>query len=152
MKESIGVVNPNLLEQEPNLLVTLFGAIAGLVMALMISGMIAFIMKSSFNTRINAASFIAANALASATSITFIVVMVFYSSEIWIVSSAMLWCAVYMFCLHLLQPPSLEQLIKKTQKDVEKLEKEADKIAQKEQAKANKAKSKFVAKNSDKQS
>lgn len=135
MKENLGVINPNLLEQEPNMLAALLAAITGIFMALIVSGIIAFIMSATFNTRINIASFIAANTLSSIFSIIFIVVLAVYSTEIWIISSVMVWCSTYMICLYLLQPPSLEQLLVRTHKDVLKLEKQAEKIDKKAKAK-----------------
>lgn len=135
MKENIGVVNPNLLEQEPNTMLLLFGTIAGLFMAFLVSSIIAFIMKSTFHTRLNAASFIASNTLACIISTIFIVVMAMFSAEVWIISSVILWCSTYMLFLHLFQPPSLEELLARTEKDVAKLEKRAEKIEQKAKAK-----------------
>lgn len=144
MKENIGVVNPNVLEQEPTSLLVLFGAIAGLFMGLLVSGIIALIMKSSFNTRVNLASFIASNTLACIVSIIFVVVMAVFSADIWIISSVILWCSTYMLCLHFLQPPSLEQLLARTEKDVAKLEKQAEKMDKKAKAKEEKAKAKIT--------
>lgn len=143
MKENIGVVNPNLIEQEAISMMAIFGAIAGLFMALVVSGVIALIMKSSFHTRINAASYIASNTLACLIATIFIIVMAMFSAEIWIISSVILWCSIYMLCLYLLQPPSLEELLVRTEKDVTKLEKQVEKVDQKAKAKQEKAKAKL---------
>lgn len=129
MEKQIGVVNPNGFQQMPDvdMGILIFSVSSGLIMGFLVMAVIVWIMKGAFNTRTNAASIISAFFLSGTAFIVFITVMMFYSKEIWLMSSVMLWTAVYMGSLWFLQPASLEQMIAKTRTDVEKLEKQLEK-------------------------
>lgn len=133
MEKQTGVVNPNQIQPIPDPIpnvdmeLLLFSLSSGLVMGFLVMAVIVWIMKGAFNTRTNAASIISAFFLSGTAFMVFITVMMFYSKEIWLMSSVMLWTAVYMGSLWILQPDSLEKMIAKTRKDVEKMETKLEK-------------------------
>lgn len=157
MEKQIGVVNPNGFQQMPDvdMGILIFSVSSGLIMGFLVMAVIIWIMKGAFNLRTNAASIIASCFLSGLSFIVFVTVMMFYSKDIWLVSSVMLWTVTFMGSLWILQPASLEQMIAKTRTDVEKMEKildkrkkqEADrevKVAAKTARKAEKARGKGV--------
>lgn len=135
--EKIGVVNPNGLQQLPevNMELFYFSLFSGLIMGVLVTAVIIWIMKSAFHTRTNAASIIASFFLSGLAFVVFSTVMTVYTNDIWIISSVMLWTAIFMGSLWILQPASLEQLVAKTKDEVAKLEKLHEKQKVKEEAK-----------------
>lgn len=129
MEKQIGVVNPNGFQQMPevDMGILIFSVSSGLIMGFLVMAVIVWIMRSAFNTRTNAASIIASFFVSGTAFMVFITGMMFYSKEVWLISSVMLWTVVYMGSLWILQPASLEQLIARTRTDVEKMEKQLDK-------------------------
>ncbi len=132
MEKQIGVVNPTGFQQVPdmseiNVPLLIFSVSSGVIMGFLVMAVIVWIMKSAFNTRTNAASIIASFFLSGSSFVIFTTVMAYFSKEIWVISSVMLWTVVFMGSLRILQPPSLEQLLAKTRTDVDKMEKQLEK-------------------------
>lgn len=133
MKENVGVINPNPTQvTAESLQFYYFSLAAGIVTSILVMILFVWILKKLTKLRTSIASVIASFYLSLTAFCIFIVFVSGISQEYWIVSSTLIWAVTFVASLFALQPPSFEQMLAKTKKEVSKLEHQVAKQEEKE--------------------